>query len=997
MTEATEKRPRKRRRLWITLAVLAFLLAAFIIPSMINVNRYKGRITQLVSQSLGRPVQISGIHMRLLPWPGFVLSNLVVASDPAFGAEPVLHADSVDISFNLLALWSGRLEISRISVDNASLNLVRAPNGRWNLDSLFRSAAVKAAGVGRSTQRRAPHLPYLEASNSRINFKNGVVKLPFSIVNADLAFWQEAPGDWHIRLRGQPARTDVSLDQEDTGVVRLNASLHSAAALRDMPLHVDMDWRQAQLGQLSRLLLGSDPGWRGALTAELHIDGTAETAHVTARLRATGVHRAEFAPAEPLDFDANCGVTYHYSHGSFDHLVCNSPLGNGHVRLAGSVPGGGANPRFSLALDHVPVDAGLAFLRTIRSGVDPGLSARGTISGKMAYAAVSSQKPTGRSRFREQRHVASAHASNPLPLTGSFTVSGFRLSGGGLNSSIRASRTVFKPEEVGPDHATGLTATMNVPAGATTPLILIPSVTLKGYRLAVRGRVSLKRARELAHLAGISNPAELKALSGGPVTLALNVRGPWLPNQEYEVEVPQTPGANGLNVVAPAALTGVEPTPPSVDKLSGTATVHDAHWKPDYLARRVLIPRATLHLDNGKADWDPVDFEYGPLRGTASLAPPEDCVVHKPCPAHFNVRFGNLKADELQRAILGARAHTSLFAALINRLHLSSAPDWPRLVGTVRAQSLTLGAVKLQDPLADLKINANGAIISRLDARLLGGELRASGTLTKPGTDQGRPSYVLDARFIRLSAPAVGKLFGMRFAGSTLDASGKVHLRGLTARELASSARGTLYFDWRHGAIRALPESHAASAGTKTLLADAATAPVISEQGSADQPVQSPVQGSAQGSVQGSARGPVQGSVRQSAEVADVTPEPSAKTSAESGANAPGNAGANPPAPTAGKAAAEAPDKTPAKSPVKEANEPQARHIPPQLAHFVRFTGEVGIADGKVTLRNGQVLRDGHRHDVEAELNLRHPSRVTFTVPGQNLTAKGKTGSPLKK
>ena len=92
-------------------------------------------------------------------------------------------------------------------------------------------------------------------------------------------------------------------------MVRLEASLRQAPELRQMPVHLDLEWREAQLGQLTRLLLGSDAGWRGDLTGELHLDGTADAAQVKTRLRATGVHRAEFAPAAPMDFDANCALS----------------------------------------------------------------------------------------------------------------------------------------------------------------------------------------------------------------------------------------------------------------------------------------------------------------------------------------------------------------------------------------------------------------------------------------------------------------------------------------------------------------------------------------------------------------------------------------------------------------------------------------------------------------------------------------------------------------
>ena len=57
------------------------------------------------------------------------------------------------------------------------------------------------------------------------------------------------------------------------------------------------------------------------------------------RLRATGVHRAEFAPSEPLDFDANCNFVYHYFGRAVENLACDSPLGDGHIRLTGELPG----------------------------------------------------------------------------------------------------------------------------------------------------------------------------------------------------------------------------------------------------------------------------------------------------------------------------------------------------------------------------------------------------------------------------------------------------------------------------------------------------------------------------------------------------------------------------------------------------------------------------------------------------------------------------------
>src|SRR6266568_8683274 len=323
MTEEAQGQRRRQSKLWMILAALAVIVAVIVVPPLVSINRYKARITQLMFASLGRPVRLSSVELRLFPRPGFVLTDLIVEEDPSYGAEPVLRASTVRASIRLFPLWRGRLEISRISVDEASLNLVRTTEGRWNLDPFFRTAGQSPTDPKKHHKPLAT--PYLEATNSRINIKQGFEKLPFSLVSADLSFWQENPGDWRVRLRGQPARTDVSLDLGDTGILQLEARLLRAPELRQMPMHLDLECREAQLGQLSKLILGTDSGWRGDLTGEVHLDGTPDSAEVTTQLRATGVHRAEFAPAAPLDFDANCGFVYHYSARSLERLVCDSP------------------------------------------------------------------------------------------------------------------------------------------------------------------------------------------------------------------------------------------------------------------------------------------------------------------------------------------------------------------------------------------------------------------------------------------------------------------------------------------------------------------------------------------------------------------------------------------------------------------------------------------------------------------------------------------------
>ena len=825
MTEDAQVRHRRRRLAGLGLVAAAVLLAILVAAPLVSLNRYKSRITHLMSASLGRPVRLSSVELRMVPRPGFVLSDLTVEEDPAYGAEPVLHATTVTASIRLLSLLTGQLEISRISVDDATLNLVRVSEGKWNLDPLFRTAAAKAGAGGARGQHRAIPLPYLEATNSRINIKSGAEKLPYSLVDTDLSFWEEEPGEWRIRLRGQPARTDVIVQGADTGIVRLEGSIHTAAELRQMPVHLDLDWRDAQLGQLARLVIGSDPGWRGDLTAELHLDGTPEAAQIKTRLRAAGVHRAEFAPAAPMDFDANCAFVYHYSTHAVDGLVCDSPLGNGHLRLAGEMPAGGAQRKFSVEVNQIPVAAGLDALRTVRSGFGPGLEASGSISGKISYAEGAPDKAAPQKASTAKRDSGHAVAvrggkgrSTALrspqagPLTGSLTVEGFRLSGDGLREPVLIPKLTLEPTVVPAlgQSATGaqpvagssaLAAIVAIPAGAVVPLTVTARLNLSGYEVAVRGQASVVRAKELSHLAGMGDAGSLDGLAGESVTLDLSADGPWMESERIPFP--------GIPAASPSGPAGSEDsgTVPA-DRLAGTVTLHNANWKADYLANHVEIQQATLHFDNfGAGDasgfrWDPVIFSYGPVKGTASLTLPAGCVAGQPCPTRFSVQFGVLDAAALQAAILGAHEKGTLLSELINRLSPSSAaPAWPQLEGTFKADSLILGPARLEQPTATLRILNSGAEITAFDAGMLGGRVHGSGTVSTDNANHTRPAYVLTGTFEKLNPGAVGEFLGQQWSGGALNADGKVELTGYTGANLAASAKGKLHFEWRHGTM----------------------------------------------------------------------------------------------------------------------------------------------------------------------------------------------------
>ena len=321
--------------------MVALAVVAFVLPPLVNINRYQHRIANSISRSIGRQVHISSVRMRLLPLPGFEFSDFSVEEDPQFGSEPILHSGSVVAYLRLLSLWRGRFEVSRIDFDDASLNLVRNSSGGWNLASiLVQAAQIPNAPTGQRYAGGTPRFPYIEAENARVNFKQGIEKKPLSFLNSDLSI-SLAPGDnWEVHFRAQPVRTDLDLDLADTGVLRIDGTLHRAAWLGAMPLNLKMEWSGVPLGQLSRLILGRDIGWRGGLEVEAQVGGTAELAQINAGLKVAGLHRSEYSPVHPLDVATTCRASFRKESKSLEDLSCASPVGDGGASAHRLDPGG---------------------------------------------------------------------------------------------------------------------------------------------------------------------------------------------------------------------------------------------------------------------------------------------------------------------------------------------------------------------------------------------------------------------------------------------------------------------------------------------------------------------------------------------------------------------------------------------------------------------------------------------------------------------------------
>ena len=741
-------------------------VVAFVLPPLVNINRYQHRIADGIGRSIGRPVHISSVKLRLLPLPGFEFSDFSVEENPQFGSEPILHSGSVVAYLRLLSLWRGRLEVSRIHFDDASLNLVREPNGGWNLASILVQAAhIPNAPTGQRYSSGTPRFPYIEAENARINFKQGNEKKPLSFLNSDLSI-SLAPGDdWEVHFRAQPVRTDLDLALADTGVLRIDGTLHRAALLGKMPLNLKVEWTGVPLGQLSRLTLGRDIGWRGGLEVEALVGGTAELAQINASLKVAGLHRSEFSSARPMDVATSCQASFRKESRSLEDISCTSPVGDGALLLTGSIQDGQTVPlaNLTLGINRVPAAAVLAGLQEVRSGLGGGVQAAGAVNGHFHYTSQSERQPLISGEvLLASLSLTPPDASRPF-----------------LFAPVRLKCDSTEAGNAGPPAL--LLQPVRLLMGAPVPVTVDGRFTPAGFDLHLSGATSLARLQAFNKSFGLfgvhsnlfpSAGASSIALGGaGTAALDLDVRGKWL------LPVPDSDN--------PIASSTAE----------GSIAIRNADLTTSYLSQPLRITSAQGVLNPTQIAWTNASISYGKLEAQGTLEYPTLCTGSAPCAAHFSLITAALDLGALQSTLLGSSEGGELLRELLNRIDRHSV-KWPDLSGTVQIGELSTGKLVVRDAIGAIDISGNSIKIRSLNGHVANGTMHLAGVVDASGS---QPDYQLDAQITNAAPSALANIFEERWGSGVANLSAQLRMSGFDAQDLARSATGTLHWNWTKG------------------------------------------------------------------------------------------------------------------------------------------------------------------------------------------------------
>ncbi len=743
---------------------LVFLLA-LVLPPFVNVNRYRGRIAGAISRALGREVTVSNIELKLLPRPGVVLDNFVVAENPSYGAEPMLRADTVTVYLRLTSLWRGRLEIGTLDLDNPSLNLVRRADGHWNLEELVERASQSSpAPTAKKRPQTRPRFPYVEASSGRINFKLGNVKKAFAFTDADFALWLESENLWGFRVEARPVRTDVAIN--DTGTLKLDGRFQRAPNLRETPIYLKLNFNDGPLGQLTKLFYGRDRGWRGDVRGGAILTGTPAALGITLDAQVDDFRRYDIALGEALRLRTHCTATYSSMNDSLYDVRCESPVGAGLLRVRGDAqgwgPGGGYE--WDIAEDHIPAARVVAFARHAKKDLPVDLTATGEVE-----AVFSVRKPPG----------------SAAQWSGGGRTSSLALQANVLKQKLELGEVQFaipsnKPEAAGskrkrstrqakpPITHAGFQLVVEpfaMPLGAPSPATGSGEIDAEHYSLHVSGGAELGRLLNVAQAFGIGTPG---------IGLA---------------------GVAQVDVGTVGSWTGFASPAPS-----GKIQVRTATAELQGVSEPLLIDSASVLLADQLVNVTSFSgaFSQGTeLTGSASF--PVHCTTPENCVLQFDVRSSDASLARVNQLLNPAFSRQPWYHLLSIGKRNDNALLKLRARGHFSVPHFALGSVIASNVDGSLELASGKLRIHELRADLLGGHQDGSWLADFTVSP---PRFMGNGIINKLSMTQLSSLMHDNWAAGAVDAEYSLTLSGLSADKLRSSASGTADFTWSGGSLR---------------------------------------------------------------------------------------------------------------------------------------------------------------------------------------------------
>ena len=350
------------------LIVLVALITAAYAASFLPLDFLQPSLAHAMELALRRRVEIRSAHLTFLNGPGVALDEVTVEEDPRAGIEPFAYADTVQARLDLLALLRGRVAVSSLRFDDASLNLVKPDNLPWNFQMLLESPT----GAQPKRANSAESVPSIKMRSGRVNIKYGQTKsvLFFDDVDMDIS---PVTGGLDLRFSGVPARTDRPVRNLEHFFIR--GTYQPSAPVEQLRLTAQLE--PSPMDAIARLFVANIFPLNGSLTANAEITGTPAQLDVTGEARLDTGAKWSYRGMLSLP-DQQLQLQSAVESGTGNAKPAPAPI-RIHVWDLLKVP------HWEIQLEQAPLETFVGIARRLGAPVPDPFTAQGQANGAIAY------------------------------------------------------------------------------------------------------------------------------------------------------------------------------------------------------------------------------------------------------------------------------------------------------------------------------------------------------------------------------------------------------------------------------------------------------------------------------------------------------------------------------------------------------------------------------------------------------------------------------------
>ncbi len=128
--------PIRRGTALVVVGIAAILLLAFIfvVPALINVDRYRPQVISCLQEKTGKQVEIGRLALTFFPL-AIHIDRIGVKNPPIFPSGYVIQVARIDAELSVGALLHRQVVIKSLVLEDPVLNLTSDPDGPWNFEN----------------------------------------------------------------------------------------------------------------------------------------------------------------------------------------------------------------------------------------------------------------------------------------------------------------------------------------------------------------------------------------------------------------------------------------------------------------------------------------------------------------------------------------------------------------------------------------------------------------------------------------------------------------------------------------------------------------------------------------------------------------------------------------------------------------------------------------------------------------------------------------------